>query len=174
MSEWEKDKKWSDQFMPEVKRHCGEHLIGAAPIEEDRERNTDLIVLGMAAVRIGVRIRTKEYWYKQNGAYRNEFTIRSSRPKSGNKTELQKIREGWGDYFFYGFEGEDGALKAWTLCKLGHFRVMLSAHQTFNIPIGTTKNNSDGSSDFVAYKWAQFGPEFIIAQSMPADATLAA
>lgn len=41
----------------EIKSVLGMRLIGEPPIEEDRERNTDLIVLKMEAVRVGCRIR---------------------------------------------------------------------------------------------------------------------
>ena len=101
MSEWQKDKRWSDRFLPEIKRILGEHLISEPPIEEDAERNTDLMVLRLDAVRIGCRVRKYEY-LKQYG---DEFTIRAGRP-TGAKTELTKIIEGWGNYFFYGFSDE--------------------------------------------------------------------
>jgi len=54
MNGWTSDKAWSDQYMPAIKRILGEHLIGAAPQEDDQERNTDLIVLRMEAVRLVV------------------------------------------------------------------------------------------------------------------------
>jgi hypothetical protein len=102
VSRWQADKRWSDKFLRDIKRILGEHLIGEPPMEEDAERNTDLIVLRMDAVRIGCRVRKHKY----RDSYQDEFTIRAGRP-SGVKTELAKIIEGWGDYFFYGFSNED-------------------------------------------------------------------
>jgi len=80
---WETDKKWSDRYLPEIKSILGRCLIAEPPIEEDQERNTDLMVLRLDAVRIGCRIRKAGYLEK----YGDEFTIRTSRP-SGAKTEL--------------------------------------------------------------------------------------
>jgi len=106
---WEKDKKWSDRFLPEIKRILGECLIREAPIEEDMEHNTDLIVLKLDGLRVACRVRRFEYFNR----YPDDITIRSDRA-SGNVTELAKIiTESWGDYFFYGFSDKDGI----TLCK---------------------------------------------------------
>ena len=62
MANWENDKRWSDKFLPEIKMILGLHLIGEPPIEEDCERNTDLIVLKMEPVRIACRIRKYKYF----------------------------------------------------------------------------------------------------------------
>ena len=86
MNGWENDKSWSDKFLPEIKRHLGQTLISTAPIQEDQERNTDLIVLTMAPLRIACRIRR----FDQFAPYGHQFTIREGRP-SGAKTELTKI-----------------------------------------------------------------------------------
>lgn len=157
---WKDDKRWSDKFLPEIKMILGLHLIGEPPIEEDCERNTDLIVLKMDAVRIACRIRRYEYFSK----YPNEITIRSSRP-SGIKTELTKILEGWGDYFFYGFSDEsETRLISWKLCRLTAFRIWFQRQSYINkgdIP-GMGKNNSDNSSAFLAFK-ANTIPDFIMA-----------
>jgi len=161
---WETDKKWSDRFLPEIKRILGEYLISEPPIEEDAERNTDLMVLRLDAIRIGCRVRKFQY----HANYGNEFTIRAGRP-SGVKTELQKIIEGWGDYFFYGFSDQDQVnLHAWVLADLNEFRLwycrQLARMDKGKVP-GQGKNNTDGSSSFLAFKWADFPPSFIVASS---------
>ena len=102
MRAWQLDKRWADRFLPEIKRILGEHLIGEPPEEEDQEHNTDLMVLKMDAVRVACRVRRNQYIDR----YGDEFTIRAGRP-NGSKTELTKIVEGWGDYFFYGFSDEN-------------------------------------------------------------------
>lgn len=165
---WVKDKRWSDRFLPEIKRILGEYLIAEPPVEEDAERNTDLMVLRLDAVRIGCRVR--KYKYHQN--YGGEFTIRAGRP-SGIKTEMQKIIEGWGDYFFYGFSDPcENSLHAWTLADLKVFRYWycskLKMLDAGKLP-GTGKTNPDGSSSFRAYRWIDFPAEFVIAHS-PGDA----
>lgn len=158
---WENDKRWSDRFLPEIKMILGLHLIGELAVEQDCERNTDLIVLKMEAVRITCRIRRYEYFAK----YPDEITIRAGRP-SGVKTELTKIIESWGDYFFYGFsDPEEKALQAWKLCRLNAFRVWFNRCIVANkglIP-GRRKVNDDGSSSFIAFS-ADKIPDFIIAR----------
>lgn len=160
MNGWQKDKRWSDRFLPEIKSILGQHLISEPPIEEDRERNTDLVVLRLDAVRVGCRMRKPSYL-----CYADEFTIRANRP-SGNKTELEKIIEGWGDYFFYGIaNGEETQIERWILGDLKAFRGWYS-NQLGKVGAnpGISKNNTDGSSGFFVFKWREI-PEFIIAHN---------
>ena len=161
---WQKDKRWSDRFLPEIKAILGVHLIAEPPIEEDAERNTDLMVLRLDTLRVGCRIRRHSYY--KNPEYRNQFTIRAGRP-SGMKTELTKILEGWGDYYFYGFcDKTETLLARWTLADLRIFRVEYN-RKAIKLPAGAVpgiaKNNTDGSSTFVAFAWAEFAPEFVVA-----------
>ena len=158
--DWRKDKKWSDRFLPEIKSALGLHLIGAAPEIDDQMRNTDLIVLKMEAVRIACRIRQFKWWQ----CCANEFTIRVSRP-SGAKTELTKVIEGWGNYFFYGFASENEAsLHAWLIGDLNAFRLWHSRKLLRGVVPGTLKSNGDGSSDFRYYD-AREVPGFVVAAS---------
>jgi hypothetical protein len=62
MDDWRTDKALADRFMPEIKQILSEHLIKDAPVEEDAERNTDLIVLGMKNIRVAVRVSKDSYW----------------------------------------------------------------------------------------------------------------
>lgn len=154
------DWKWADKFLPDIKRILGECLIATAPIEDDAERNTDLIVLKLDAVRIGCRIRRYSYLLR----YPDEFTIRAGRP-SGAKTELAKIIEGWGDYFFYGFANEtESGLARWTLGNLKVFRLWFNRYMATNhgmLP-GIEQFNGDGSSVFRAFSWCELPDEFIV------------
>lgn len=162
MPDWESDKRWSDIFIPEIKSILGLYLINEAPIEEDAKRNTDLMELSLDGVRIGCRIRR----FNAYGKYGDEFTIRRSRP-SGQKTEFEKIvKEGWGDYFFYGFSNEEEKnLLAWTLARLDIFRAYIlkywKSHRKFP---GIQKNNVDNSSAFIGFKWTDFPDDMVIAK----------
>lgn len=166
---WKTDKKWSDKFLPEIKQILGLHLIGEPPIEEDQERNTDLIVLKMDAIRIGCRVRRhtglngQPYFDK----YGDEFTVRCARP-SGCKTELAKIVEGWGDYFFYGFSASDEtALIRWSLCNLNVFRLWFNYCLVRNhgdIP-GIEKCNGDESSKLRIFKFKDLPEDFVFASN---------
>lgn len=162
MSGWKTDKRKSDIYLPALKRILGEHLIGEPPVAEDQERNTDLIVLRMEAVRIAARVRENK-WVHSNP---NDFTIRSKRP-SGVKTELHKIIEGWGDYMIYGFAEPTGPeLAAWHLLDLNVFRLSLATHLINNhgqLP-GHLLENKDGSSAFLAFNLNQFPPQLVVAR----------
>lgn len=182
MNGWELDKEWSDQFLPEIKKILGLYLIDEPPIEEDQKRNTDLIVLKLDAVRVGCRIRRVEKNYRNKEGevciinylkkYGNQFTIRAGRP-NGGKTELAKIIEGWGDYFFYGF-GQDGVLHKWSLCRLNVFRLWYNRELYNNKKPGQSKDNKDNSSFFIAFDFNDLPEDFIVKQEVwsPPPATV--
>jgi hypothetical protein len=160
---WEADKRWSDRFLHQIKGIIGQSLIGEPPIAEDRERNTDLMVLKMDAVRIACRVRRHD-----QQKYVGEFTVRSGRP-SGMKTELAKIIEGWGDYLFYGFsDASEGVVENWILGDLSAFRIWHSRElvRRKGVPPGYRKENHDRSSSFCAYKAFDI-PEFVVSTDMP-------
>lgn len=163
MKPWEKDKRWSDQFLPEIKAILGQTFIGAAPPEEDMEHNTDLIVLRMEPLRIACRIRRANKYFNK---YSDEFTIRTSRP-NGVKTELRKIIAGWGDYIFYGFGDDPGNLVWWSIGDLRVFSVWVfeSIIKNHGGMPGIEQKNKDGSSDFRAFKWKDLPSEFIVNQA---------
>lgn len=162
MNGWRDDKRWSDRFLPEIKRILGEHLIAEPPIEEDAERNTDLMVLRLDAVRVGCRVRKHQYLRD----YGDEFTIRAGRP-TGAKTELTKIIEGWGNYFFYGFsDADERALARWFIGDLNALRIYINRQLVINQgqPPGKERSNADGSSSFRVFRQAEV-PGFVIATS---------
>jgi len=162
---WLQDKRWSDRFLPEIKQILGLHLIGEPPVEEDQERNTDLMVLKMDPVRIGCRVRRNTYL--SNDEYAGQFTIRAGRP-SGVKTELTKVIEGWGDYFFYAFcDEQEELLERWSLCSLNTFRVWFNRQIMKNngqLP-GDKIPNRDNSSFFMAFTFADLPEDFVIADN---------
>lgn len=78
----------------------------------------------------------------------------------GASTELAKILQGWGDYLLYGFgKDENLVFQPWTLADLDIFR------RCWRAGLGERQANGDGSSDFLAFQWDQFPPDFIIAKS---------
>ena len=163
MKKWEELKAWSDQYLPEIKRCIGEHLISEPnDFREDKDHNTDLIVLELKAIRIACRVRKDSYRER----YGHEFTIRLQVP-SGNKTELSKIVEGWGDYFFYGF-ADESRLTQWFIGDLNAFRLWFSRElvkRKGELP-GELRSNPDGSSDFRAFRKDEI-PGFIAASATP-------
>jgi len=166
---WRSDKAWSDKFIPEIKRILGEHLIAEASEVEDQLHNTDLVVLKLRDFRIACRVRR---WNYNTPEYGGQFTIRSLR-HSGRETEMQKLLNGWGDYFFYGFEKESCCrLARWTLGDLSAFRLWHQEQTKLNWgnPPGIEKKNRDGSSDFRAFKIADMPPGFVVASGDECEA----
>lgn len=161
--QWIEDKHFSDKFLPQIKYILSEHLL-IVDSQEDSLRNSDLVVYRMETVRIACRIRRYKYFAK----YKHQFTIRKSRP-SDAKSEIAKIIEGWGDFFFYGFSNEEETnLVFWSLCDLTVFRLWFG-RQLFSSPEkilpGEHQYNDDGSSDFVVFNFADLPQDFIISQS---------
>lgn len=161
MTAWHDSKKESDQFLDEIKMIIGRTFISEPEREEeDSLRNTDLIVFKMEAIRVACRVRKMKYY----DDYGDEFTIRSKRP-SGNKTELTKILEGWGDYLFYGFGTDGGSLFDWRIGDLKQFRIWFQRETAKRRPgelPGIAQSNTDGSSDFRAFKWDDLPGEFVV------------
>ena len=127
------------------------------------------MVLKMDPVRIGCRVRrpVSADGYECFKLHSDEFTIRAGRP-SGVKTELTKVIEGWGDYFFYAFADYDHKyLMKWSLCNLKVFRVWFNRQIIANkgkLP-GDKIPNRDGSSFFMAYVFSDLPDDFVIANN---------
>jgi hypothetical protein len=147
---WEQDQKWGELFIPEAQAILGQALVIKAPKREDMYHNTDLMVLFDGSARFALRVRRPQYYAQ----YKGQITIRSSRPKSENKTELAKILEGWGDYFFYGIAAESGNdLRCWVIGDLDVFRRWWPREERrLGHAPGLECHNGDGSSDFRAFK----------------------
>lgn len=161
MQPFDHDFDWQRALLPQIKRILAEHLVDEAPAEEDAFHNTDLIVLRMKAIRIACRLRRYDYLHR----YPDEFTIRSSRPRTGNETELPKVLRGWGDYIFYGFATPAcDDLAAWLLGDLGEFRLWHHRYLSTNggRQPGTEQRNGDASSTFRAYRIGDLPPAFVI------------
>ena len=157
---WQSDKTWSDKFITKIKRIIGEYFITEIR-DEDIFHNTDLIVFKLEPIRIACRVRRFSYYLK----YRNEFTIRKTRP-SGNKSELAKIIEGYGDYLFYGFsnKNEDDLIQ-WFLGDLSVFRLWFMKQSIKNNGVlpGIERINYDGSSVFQVFITNELPDNFIVA-----------
>jgi hypothetical protein len=161
---WQDDKRWSDRFIPEIKSILGRYLISEAPAEEDRERNSDLMVFRFSnEVRVACRIRRHKYHQK----FYNDFTIRCSRP-TGQRTELGKLMTGWGSHFFYGFSNADEtALCDWFLGDLTELRdwAYRELIQNAGRMPGHRMSNHDGSSDFWVFDRSALPAAFFVADA---------
>jgi len=170
MKPFERDYDWQRQFIPQIKQILANYLIEEAPFEEDTRRNTDLLVLEAKNLRVACRIRRHEYVL--NSRWRDEFTIRASRP-NGIETELHKVLRGWGDRIFYGFAAADEAtLCAWLLGDLNEFRLWhnraLARLSAGKMP-GSEVPNADGSSKGRAYRISDLPEAFVVARKRFTD-----
>jgi len=106
-------------------------------MDADCKEATDLIVLHARDMRIACRVRRPGYGQR----YPNQFTIRSHRD-TGARTELEKIVDGFGDWFFYGHTENTGNISEWWLIDLAAFRAALVRRA--NIRRGQ-QSNGDGT-----------------------------
>lgn len=107
--------------MPEVKmilrRHAGEIVkFEAANSEQDTQQATDLVVYVKTGA-IGVRVRQFQSTKKK---YR-DWTIRC-KSRHGYATEIDKLRAGWGDFYFYGWDSDSGRIDEYMLFDLAKVR----------------------------------------------------
>lgn len=165
-AEWQADHQWARRFIPEMKSIVAQVLIGEASVDEDREHNTDLIVLRVDETRVACRVRR----YDQYDRYAGEFTIRAARP-SGQKTELEKLIEGWGRYLLYAFaDPTETRLYAHVLGDLTVFRSWYTGYMRAHggQEPGVLKANKDDSSSFRAFRIADLPPAFAVRRYAPA------
>lgn len=146
MGAYAPDREWADRFIPKVKQIVGPHLLGEAANEIDVSQATDLMILTARDMRIAARVR--RYGFAQKYLY--EFTIRSRR-ENGAKTELAKIVDGWGDWFFYGHADIcEVFIEYWWLIDLHSFRAALIRNSMNGTGlISGDKKNGDGTF----FKW---------------------
>jgi hypothetical protein len=145
---------WADAFMDEIiqivakLQQANPDMVMVPRDAEDRKRNSDLMILGINATRIACRVRKPEYAEK----YADEFTIRFRLPWGGG-TEYQKIMDGWGQFFFYGFaDAQEKTLQKWVYCDLNVLRDYFIKN-----PVNTKEilRNKDNSSHFLAIRWRE-------------------
>lgn len=117
-SDWKSDKAWADKFLPDIikilAKNAGEFIdIDEADIETDARMATDLVIT-IKGGQVAVRIRRNGY-----GKYR-DWTIRSRRD-SGQKTELEKLQEGFARWYLYLWT-TNSTIVDWILIDLNRVR----------------------------------------------------
>ena len=160
MSIYSEKRKWSDQFMPEVKEIVGKYIMTFASIEDDVNRNTDLTIIGAMPVRIACRVRSGKYLER----YGDQFTLRTG-VISGNETEFGKVMKGFGDFIFYGIANqEETAIQTWFIGDLSVFRLWYVRCLEMGDIKWQNLSNGDGSG-FKAFTVSYLPKEFIVARS---------
>lgn len=146
MGAYSQDRDWSDLFIPQIKQIVGPRLLNVTPNDIDVSQAADLMVFTARDMRIAARVRRPGFSQR----YLYEFTIRAERD-SGAKTELAKIVDGWGDWFFYGHMDDDEKfVEYWWLIDLHAFRAALIRASMNGIRLRCgQKSNNDGTH----FKW---------------------
>ena len=142
LSEWQKDKDWADQYfqaIEQVVKKVADKIITftIAPEQDDISQATDYLITVEKGT-IACRIRKPDCKYR-------DFTIRSWR-KSGSKTELEKIKEGFGRWYIYAWANNKYGFSEWVLLDLNNLRAS---------PLLKTERkatpNTDGTTAFIAF-----------------------
>lgn len=167
-----RQKIWSDKFSQEVKGIIGERFI-IEDDKEDMEHNTDFLLVNTKHLRFSCRIRKFEYFKR----FPNDFTIHLETTTDA-KTEFEKVVEGWGDVFFYGFSNElENGLHAWAMIDLKVFRKHLfyksldsqNTKRPF-LDLERDKKTSPGSGYFLSFEYKDF-PKSLVIDSSGLDLT---
>lgn len=153
---YDTDRRWSDAFIPAIKKIVGPLLLEESSFEVDTQQAADLVVMNARDKTIACRIRRSGYANK----YGHEFTIRAKRD-TGTKTELEKIIDGFGDWMFYGHAAEDGMnVSRWMVISLPALRAAIIRKQATAIK----QSNADGTH-FVAFDVRELPDNCVIAAS---------
>ena len=153
MSAYEEDIRLERSFADKIKIILAQQFIIQDTIA-DLNQGTDFFIFRVSPFRIAARLRTYYHFTVDNR--KNEFTIRWARP-SGIKTEIDKIREGFVQYLFYGFvDSDESDIIQYFIADLNIFK------QNESKPYKVYPNNPR-DSDLAVYKITQFPDDFIIA-----------
>jgi len=139
MNTFAENKKWEEKHFAEAKLILESQLskivkISLATPEEDMTMATDAkIVLTGSSIALRVRRDT---------GFR-DFTIRAY--NRGNKTEIEKLREGYCDWYLYMWTVDD-TVKDWILVDMNKMRQSGLLEEQRNV-----KMNRDNSTGFIAY-----------------------
>lgn len=137
------DWKWADGHMKaivDVLRQNAMHLLSikVASEKQDLKHATDLII-SVEGGDVAVRIRRPQYRKRWQ-----DLTIRAWR-RGDIPTELHKIREGWADWYLYGWSDGQGCLQDWMLVDLNVMR------QSGLLDNPRITKNRDGRTGFCAF-----------------------
>ena len=162
MNGFQRDKDESDKYIRHLKAIAGQFVLDESSLEEDQRQNTDLVVLRAREVLIACRVRSA---ITVDQPWRDDFTIRCERPRSGNETELDKIKRGWGSHLIYGIASKDSPLllALWSVVDLNRFRRWFLREESKPEPHPWLKKScQDGSANFLAFPCLRVPPELFV------------
>ena len=134
---WDYSESKIDQVR-EILRKNSMHIVSVsvATPNQDMKQSTDLVI-SIESGSIAVRIR-------RPGQRFRDLTIRSY--ANGSKTEIDKLRKGFGDWYLYAWENKYGELAEWMLVDINKMRKsgLLDKERK-------TTMNPDRRTGFIAY-----------------------
>jgi hypothetical protein len=138
------------KFAQQIKAILGMTFIGQDAIA-DKQQATDFLVMTLYPIKVACRLRTYDYYNNpDHPEYKDEFTIRCN-SAWGLKTEIDKIREGFCEYMFYGFvDQEEKNIIKYTIIDLNIFR-----DQEGGMIVKKFTNKDKNPTRFLVYNYYQ-------------------
>jgi hypothetical protein len=156
MGNFEEQFRWQSQFADQVVRIIAPYLITVSRPHVDKNENGDFEIVFPRNGTVGCRLRTPDC-----ERFVGDVTFRA-RSKNGGKTEMTKIVEGYGDFFFYGHVNKQNTIWHWYLLDYTKLRAIFIRR-----PYLLHKQqiqNRDGTK-FIVFNAENEIPEAIIGQS---------
>lgn len=140
MNDFKQNWNFSEKYMPQIKlilaKHAGKFLqIEVATMEEDMTQAFDLNIITHNKSKIAVRIRRADIKFR-------DITIRAL--NGGHKTEIHKLRDGYGDWYLYAWESEGNRITEYALIDIHKARHLFTQDRNV-IP------NTDNKTGFYSY-----------------------
>lgn len=145
INDFSTDWKFSDNNINLVKDILQENAMYIVKVEvatpdQDMKECTDLKVV-VTSGDIAVRIRRSSIKFR-------DLTIRAF--KNGNRTEIHKLRDGYGDFYLYAWLGSNGIFDDWILADINIMRdAGLFSEDRF------ITMNTDGRTGFISYELSE-------------------
>lgn len=149
MNTYAQNRIWSDIYLDSIRQIVGPLLLVTSSAYQDTQEVSDLVA---DAKRIACRVRRGKY----REEYLHEFTIRTS----GITSEMDKIRQGYGDWMLYAHSSGSSFAFYW-LIDLEVFREYMSNADNRRNVYAETKYNNDGTC-FIAYDIRKFPSNLVI------------
>ena len=142
MTDFKTNWAFSEKYMPQIKQILAKHagkflLIQVANMEEDLTQAFDLDVIAGKKTHVSVRIRRASIKFR-------DITIRAY--NKGHKTEIHKLREGFGDWYLYAWVGDNQKIVEYALIDIHAARDLFMKEKPV-IP------NTDNATGFVNYSF---------------------
>jgi hypothetical protein len=118
MGTFEQQFEWQAKFVDQVVGLVAPSIINVSSAHVDRNENGDFEISFPRNGTIGCRLRKPD-----QSRFVGDVTFRSH-SRFGGKTEISKIIDGYGDFFFYGHVNEQDVIWHWYLIDYTKLRAL--------------------------------------------------